>query len=67
MSTQTLQILCEKIIMKGEKVMATPEKSEQQVEQLEEHDLKGSLVSVLFIGFIILASWLGVWYLFLVR
>ena len=53
--------------MKGEKVMATPEKSEQQVEQHKEHDLKGSLVSVLFIGFFILASWLGVWYLFLVR
>lgn len=48
-------------------MMATPEKTEQQVQQQEEHDLKGSLVSVLFVGFVILASWLGVWYLFLVR
>lgn len=47
--------------------MATPEKTEEQVQHHEEHDLKGSLASVLILGFIILAIWLGVWYLFLVR
>lgn len=52
----------------GEISMAKPMHNEKTLEQQhEEFDLKGSLVSVLIIGFIILTSWLGVWYLFITR
>jgi len=50
--------------------MANPEKSEQQIEQSEDHDgldLRGTLISVSIVGFVILVSWLGVWYLFVTR
>ena len=37
------------------------------VEEKEEQDLRGSLVSVLFLGVFLILSWAGVWILYLVR
>jgi|GEM_PF-5898205 len=48
--------------------MAKPAQEQKATEQEhEEFDLKGSLVSVLIVGLVILTSWLGVWYLFITR
>lgn len=47
--------------------MSKPEKVEQHVTQEEEVDLKGTLISVLFVGAVILVMWLGVWSLFVSR
>lgn len=43
------------------------EKTEEQLEQHEEVDLRGTFVSVCVIGAFILLSWLGVWYIFISR
>ncbi|MFS8631073.1 MAG: cytochrome c oxidase subunit 2A [Bacillales bacterium] len=48
--------------------MAKPERIEEQVtQQHEEHDLKGTFVSVMILGAFLLVSWLGVWSLYLAR
>ena len=47
--------------------MANPVEKEQPVEEHDKVDLRGTLASVLILGFIILSSWLGVWYLFISR
>lgn len=44
--------------------MSQPQKKEKQQEGI---DLRGTLVSVGFLGFFIIVSWLGVWYLYLSR
>lgn len=55
-------------MVKGEKNMASPQKTEQQVEQSHDNiDLRGTFVSVLIVGAVIATSWLGVWYLFISR
>lgn len=53
--------------MKGEVDMPKPVEKEQQMERHEEFDLRGSFISVIILGAIILTSWLGVWYLFISR
>ncbi|MEI3604773.1 cytochrome c oxidase subunit 2A [Pseudogracilibacillus sp. SE30717A] len=47
--------------------MAKPVEKEQQVEQHDNYDLRGTLFSVIILAAIILISWLGVWYLFISR
>jgi hypothetical protein len=46
--------------------MSEPQKKEQPTSH-DEVDLRGTLASVGFLGFFIILSWLGVWYLFISR
>lgn len=45
-------------------MMLQPDKKEKEQEGI---DLRGTLVSVGFLGLVIIVSWLGVWYLYLSR
>lgn len=45
--------------------MAQPQKKEEH--EHDNLDLRGTLMSVGFLGFFIIVSWLGVWYLFISR
>lgn len=66
--SKSIKILMKSIIKEGEISMAKPAQEQKATEQEhEEFDLKGSLVSVLIVGLVILTSWLGVWYLFITR
>ena len=47
--------------------MAEQQEKKQQSEDQENVDLRGTLISVGFLGVFILISWLGVWYLFISR
>ncbi|WLR41758.1 cytochrome c oxidase subunit 2A [Bacillus carboniphilus] len=47
-----------------------PQKETQRqvkVESQNEPELKGAFISVLFVGLVIIISWLGVYYLFVTR
>lgn len=43
------------------------EKEKKQEKKMEEHSLKGTFVSVMLLGAFLLASWLGVWVIYLIR
>lgn len=47
--------------------MSKPEHSKQPVDDHNDLDLRGTLVSVLIVGLVILVMWLGVWSLFISR
>lgn len=47
--------------------MAEPQKSKQPVGEHDDLDLRGTLVSVSFVGLVIILSWAGVWSIFVSR
>lgn len=54
--------------MKGVNQMSnSQEKKEKHEEKKEEHSLKGTFVSVMLLGAFLIASWLGVWIIYLIR
>ncbi len=54
--------------LEGVTVMAKPElRQKTKVEYEDSSSLKGTLASVFFLGFFLIITWLGVFYLFINR
>ncbi|MEI3610749.1 cytochrome c oxidase subunit 2A [Pseudogracilibacillus sp. SO30301A] len=53
--------------LKERPVEVNGKKGQVEPEKHEDINLGGSLVSVIFLGLIIIVSWLGVWTLFIIR
>lgn len=46
---------------------APMEEHEKDVEKEEENEFKGTFIAVMLLGLFLIASWVGVWILYLIR